>query len=129
MMRLALAATLGSIALAFLFFLDGYPTVIYDSFLTAAPNYSYPYLIPLNLPLGNASLTALQVTQTGAASGPLSNPVGGAYAFSLGAASGPVQTQGAKFAGNEVRLVCGAFKCAAQVLVSGASRVLGSIRS
>jgi hypothetical protein len=58
-------------------------TVIYDSFLTAAPNYSYPYLIPLNLPLGNASLTALQVTQTGAASGPLTTGTGGAYTFSL----------------------------------------------
>jgi hypothetical protein len=58
-------------------------TVSYDSFLTASPNYSYPFLIPISLPLGNASLTALQVTQTAAAAGPLTSGSGGAYTFSL----------------------------------------------
>jgi hypothetical protein len=58
-------------------------TVTYDSFLTAAPNYSYPFLVPISLPLGNASLTSMVIAQTAAASGPLAGPVGGAYTFAL----------------------------------------------
>lgn len=59
--------------------------------------------------------------------GPVGPAGAGAYAFSLGpAASGVDQTVGAKFAGNEVRLVCGSLKCGAQVLIGGAFRVVGT---
>jgi hypothetical protein len=58
-------------------------TVTYDSFLTAAPNYSYPFIIPISLPLGTASLTAMQITQTAAANAPLLPAGGGSYTFAL----------------------------------------------
>ncbi len=58
-------------------------TVTYDSFSTAAPDNDYPFLVPISLPLGTASLTALQVTQTAAASGPLTPAGAGHYTFSL----------------------------------------------
>jgi hypothetical protein len=58
-------------------------TVSYDSFLTANPNYSYPFLFPVSLAIGNASLTSLQVTQTAPASGALVSADAGRYTFSL----------------------------------------------
>jgi|GEM_PF-6023158 len=59
--------------------------------------------------------------------GPQGTAAAGGSAFSLSAASGPAQIVAAKFAGSdEMRLVCGAFKCAAQVLVSGAVSALGT---
>jgi hypothetical protein len=50
----------------------------------------------------------------------------GAYAFSLVTGSGPEQTVASKFAGNEMRLVCGVNRCHAQALVTGALSVLGT---
>jgi hypothetical protein len=59
--------------------------------------------------------------------GPQGPAAPGSYAFSLTSASGPEQAVAAKFAGSdEVRLVCGAGKCSAQVLVAGSVGVLGS---
>lgn len=54
-------------------------------------------------------------------------PAPGSYAFSLTAASGSEIAVAAKFAGtDEMRLVCGAGKCHAQVLIGGAVRVVGT---
>jgi hypothetical protein len=50
----------------------------------------------------------------------------GGYAFSLFTGSGPEQITASKFAGNEMRLVCGVNKCHAQVLVSGATYAIGT---
>jgi hypothetical protein len=50
----------------------------------------------------------------------------GAFAFSMFVGSGAEQTVASKFAGNEMRLVCGVNKCHAQVLVSGAVSVIGT---
>jgi Collagen triple helix repeat (20 copies) len=50
----------------------------------------------------------------------------GAYAFSLTASSGTEGAVASKFAGNEMRLACGANKCRAQVLVNGALSVIGT---
>jgi hypothetical protein len=59
--------------------------------------------------------------------GPAGPATPGAYAFSLTSASGTEQAVAAKFAGsNELRLVCGAGKCSAQVLVAGAVGALGT---
>lgn len=44
-------------------------TVTYQSFLTAAPNNSYPFIVPITLPLGSAEVDAITIVQTGAASG------------------------------------------------------------
>jgi hypothetical protein len=73
-------------------------------------------------PRGHTGATGAQ-----GSAGPAGAAAPAAYAFSLGpAASGPGQIVAAKFAGSdEMRLVCGASKCHAQVLVAGAVRALG----
>jgi hypothetical protein len=58
-------------------------TVTADPFSTAVPDYNYPLFIPITVPLGTASLTSMQVTQTAPASGPLTPAGGGRYTFSL----------------------------------------------
>jgi hypothetical protein len=67
-------------------------TVTYDSFSTAAPDYNYPFIIPITLNLGTASLTSMQVTQTAAASGSLTPAGGGRYTFSLSVPANVVAT-------------------------------------
>jgi hypothetical protein len=58
-------------------------SVSYQSFMTAAPDYLYPFLTPLNLPLGSATVTAVYVVQTAEVSGPLTPGANGASTFSL----------------------------------------------
>jgi hypothetical protein len=58
-------------------------TITYQSFLTAAPNNSYPFIVPIPFPLGNAELTALLLAQTGPAAGALTPTTPGTYTFSL----------------------------------------------
>ena len=62
--------------------------------------------------------------------GPQGPAASGSYAFSLTAASGTEQIVASKFAGSdEMRLVCGAGKCHAQVLVAGAVSMVGTAES
>jgi hypothetical protein len=58
-------------------------SVSYQSFMTASPDYSYPFLVPLSLPLGDATVTAMYVVQTADASGPLTAGPNGSFTFSL----------------------------------------------
>ncbi len=58
-------------------------SVTYQSFLTAAPNNSYPFLLPISLPLGSAEVTAINVAQTAAASGVLTPAGANQYTFSV----------------------------------------------
>ncbi len=58
-------------------------TLTYQSFLTANPNYSYPFLLPIPVKLGDAVLTRLDLAQNEPASGPLTPAGGGSYTFSL----------------------------------------------
>ncbi len=44
-------------------------TVTYQSFLTAAPNNSYPFLFPITVPLGSAEVDVITVVQTSDAIG------------------------------------------------------------
>jgi len=44
-------------------------TVTYQSFLTAAPNNSYPFIIPITVPLGTGEVDAITVVQTAGATG------------------------------------------------------------
>lgn len=58
-------------------------TVSYQSFLTATPNYSYPFLVPLSVPLGNAEIVSIFVAQNAAASGALTSTGTNTYSFSV----------------------------------------------
>jgi len=58
-------------------------TVSYQSFLTATPNYSYPFLVPLSVPLGNAEIVSIVVVQNAAASGALTSTGTNTHNFSV----------------------------------------------
>lgn len=58
-------------------------TVTYQSFLTAAPNNSYPFLVPLSVPLGNAEIVSIVVAQNAAASGAMTSTGTNTYNFSV----------------------------------------------
>jgi hypothetical protein len=78
-------------------------TITYQSFLTASPNYSYPFLVPLPIPLGQSTLTALSMRQVVAVSGDMTaGGTAGTYTFTLEV---PVVVTGAMDAlGNAVDL-------------------------
>ncbi len=59
-------------------------TITYQSFLTASPNYSYPFLVPLPIPLGQTTLTALSMQQVLAVTGDMTpGGTAGTYTFTL----------------------------------------------
>jgi len=58
-------------------------TVTYQSFNTAAPDYTYLFLVPLQVPLGTASLTAMNIAQTAPVTVPLVASGGTSYTFSM----------------------------------------------
>ncbi|HYE62013.1 MAG TPA: hypothetical protein VD997_08440 [Phycisphaerales bacterium] len=58
-------------------------TVTYQSFMTAAPDYTYPYLVPITVQVGTATVAAVNVVQTGPASGAITGTVNGTHSFSL----------------------------------------------
>jgi len=58
-------------------------SVSYQSFMTAAPDYLYPFVAPLSLPLGSATVTAIYVVQTADATSTITPGPNGSYTFSL----------------------------------------------
>jgi hypothetical protein len=58
-------------------------SVTYQSFLTAAPNNSYPFVVPIPLPLGNAEVTEINVLQNAPVSGTLVPAGANQYTFTL----------------------------------------------
>jgi hypothetical protein len=59
-------------------------SISYSTFRTFAPNYNYFSLgVPVPVPLGNATVTALRLTQDSAVFGTLTPGAGGSYTFSL----------------------------------------------
>jgi|GEM_PF-1973657 hypothetical protein len=58
-------------------------TITYQSFRTASPNYDYPFLVPIPVPLGESSLTRLEVVQTTDATGQITGEVNGVFSFTV----------------------------------------------
>ncbi|MFZ4576406.1 MAG: hypothetical protein ACOYN0_18635, partial [Phycisphaerales bacterium] len=58
-------------------------SVTYQSFLTAAPNLSYPFIAPIPVPLGDAEVAAVNVAQTGPSTGTLTPAGPNQYTFTL----------------------------------------------
>ncbi len=58
-------------------------SITYQSFLTAAPNNSYPFITAIPLPLGNAEVTAITVLQDSPASSTLTSTGPNQYSFSF----------------------------------------------
>jgi len=58
-------------------------TVTYQSFLTAAPNNSYPFIIPITIPLGTAEIDGITIVQTAAASGAASSSGPDEYTYAV----------------------------------------------
>jgi hypothetical protein len=57
-------------------------SLTYQSFLTANPNYAYPFIVAIPIPLGNGQVTELTLHQESAVSGPLT-PGSGSNTFNF----------------------------------------------
>jgi hypothetical protein len=78
-------------------------TISYQSFLTAAPNNSYPFLVPIPVPLGEASVSRVEIAQLEDAIGSITSGSNGTFNFTIQV---PVEvTAAVNFQGNDVTQV------------------------
>jgi hypothetical protein len=78
-------------------------TITYQSFLTAAPNNSYPFLAAIPIAIGEASVSRVEILQTADATGSISSGTNGTFTFSV---QTPVEvTAAVNFQGNDVTQV------------------------
>ena len=78
-------------------------TITYQSFLTAAPNNSYPFLVAIPVDIGEASVTRVEIAQMEDATGSITSGTNGTFTFSIQV---PVEvTAAVSFQGNDVTQV------------------------